>query len=61
MEMTGICSHAGFFQGTADKADVVGGTAAAAGLGNDDGCFAEVIFAGQVRHSMICPTTIREG
>ena len=37
--------HAGLSEGAADKADVVGGAAAAAGLGHDDGRAVQVIFA----------------
>ena len=39
--------HACFLQGTADEADIVAGTASAAGLGDQDGCFVQVVTAGQ--------------
>ena len=36
--------HPCLFQGTADEADVVGGPAAAAGLGHDHCCVVQVVF-----------------
>ena len=47
MEMTGMCPIAGFFQSTTDKSDVVGGTASATGLTDDNGCLVQVIFSGK--------------
>ncbi len=41
--------HAGLFQRTADKADVVGGTASAARLRHDHGCVIEIVLAGGER------------
>ncbi len=45
----GNLSHAGFFQGAADKADVIGGTAAAAGLAHKDGGVIQIIFSRKQR------------
>ena len=39
--------HTGLFQGTADKAYIVGSTAASACLGHDDSNLVDIIFAGQ--------------
>ena len=39
--------HTGFFQCTADKSDIVGSTAAAAGLAHKDSGAVQIIFAGQ--------------
>ena len=61
MEITGICSMSGLLQGPADEADVVGGTAAASGLGDDDCRAYSVSYLPESRAFMICPTTIREG
>ena len=35
-----------FGQAAPDKSDVIGSTAASAGLGNDDGCLIQVLFTG---------------
>ena len=43
----GDLCHTCTFQGSADKADIVGGTAAAAGLAHEHGRLVEVIFSGQ--------------
>ena len=37
--------HIGFFQGTADEAYVIGGTAAASCLGHDDGGSVQIVFS----------------
>ena len=39
--------HPCLFQSPADKSDIVGGTAAAAGLGHEDGGLVQVVFSGQ--------------
>ena len=41
--------HAGFFQRSADKGDVVGSTAAASRLGHDDGHVIQVVLSGKQR------------
>ena len=38
-------AHAGLLEGATDEADVVGGTTAAAGLGNHNRYFIQVVFA----------------
>jgi len=38
-------SHAGFFQSTTNKSNIVGGTASATGLTDDNGCLVQVIFS----------------
>ena len=38
--------HTGFFKCPADKSDIVGGTAAAAGLAHKDCCAVQIIFSG---------------
>ncbi len=45
-----------FFQGTADKSNIVGGTAAAAGLAHDNGGTVVRSYLPESRASMICPT-----
>ena len=39
--------HVGLFQGPADKTHIVGGAAAASGLGHDNRCFVKVVSAGE--------------
>ena len=41
--------HSGLFQGAADKTDVVGGTAASAGLAHKNGRFVQIVFSRQQR------------
>mgnify|MGYP000393986110 CR=1 FL=1 len=47
METTGMYSIPAFFQCTADETDVVGCTAAAAGLGDNNRNLVQVIFTGK--------------
>ena len=47
MEMTGICSYPAFFSARRNEADVVGRTAAAAGLADDHGQVVGVVLSGK--------------